>query len=153
VKVGVDHEFHRLRCEFLDLFDESAGGGRFGVRVHDEHSIVEQNDGSVAVDLVRRLRDSGVYAFRDGLDVEEVVGSKASGREEQQAEQTKQPFHVHPRNGSEVSKRSLLHGSGNRKAQAIYDWSPARESETYTPMGFAKDNFNNTITAAAAGRG
>ena len=72
--------------ELLDLLDQSAGGGRLGVCVDDEHGIVEQNDGSVAVDLVRRLRDSGVYAIRDGLDVEEIVGSKASGREEQQAE-------------------------------------------------------------------
>src|SRR5881392_419624 len=48
--------------ELLDLLDQSAGGGRLGVCVDDEHGIAEQNDGSVAVDLVRRLRDSGVYA-------------------------------------------------------------------------------------------
>ena len=82
VKVSVHDVAHWLVREFLDLLDERPRGRGFGVRVHDEHAVVEQNDRGVAVDLVRGLGDGGVDAVGDGLDVEEVFGGcRVNGRE------------------------------------------------------------------------
>ena len=85
VKVGVDDVFHGLGSEFLDLFDEGARRGRFGVGVDDEDDVVEQDDRGVAIDFVGGLGNGGVDAVGHGLDVEEVFGGEAGyGKEENQ---------------------------------------------------------------------
>ena len=88
VKMGVHDEFHRLGRELLNLFDESAGSGRFGVRVDDEDGIAEDDDGGVAIHFVGGPGDGGVDTVSDGLDVEEVFGGGGvAGDEEQEDEE------------------------------------------------------------------
>jgi len=84
VKVGVDDKFHGLGSEFFDLLDERAGRGRLGVRVDNEHTVAEDDDGGVATHFVGGLGDGGVNAVGDGLDVEEVVGGEAGGWEQEE---------------------------------------------------------------------
>ncbi len=74
--------FHGLGSEFLDLLDERAGGGRLGVGIDDKHAVAKDDDGGIAIHFVGGLGDGGVNAVGDGLDVEEIVGGEAGGREQ-----------------------------------------------------------------------
>ena len=79
VKMRVDYVFDGLGREFFDLFDEGAGGGRFGVRVDDEDAIAEDDDGGVAIYSVGGLGDGGVDTVGDGLYVEEIFAGGGGG--------------------------------------------------------------------------
>ncbi len=83
VEMRVDDVFDGLGSELFDLFDEGTCGGRLGVSVNDEDAVAEDNDRGVAVHFVGVLGDGGVDTVGHGLDVEEIIGGKTGGGQQE----------------------------------------------------------------------
>src|SRR5262249_24479406 len=84
VKVRVDDISHGLGSQLLDLCDEGTRRGGLGVGVNHKHTVVEQDNGGIAVDLVGGFGDGGVDAIGNRLDVEHIlVGKGQCGKQEE----------------------------------------------------------------------